>query len=243
MTKPGPVLTNRDQEVLTWIGDQYAATTEQIRFLMGRRAQGPTTEAGRVRLPAVERRMKRLEQYGVIEREKIFFNQPAWVYLTTKGLRLMSQPYRYLPPSLFDHLEAMNEVRLHIEGALTGRPDWQWHSERWLRYEWGLDEKRKNRHVPDAELVVDRLIAVEVELSRKSEGRLNKIFNDLASHYERIRYYVTEQSCGYVVDKISQHVKRDLFSVHLLEAVRLANLGQVDHRTVLKRSVPLNPKD
>jgi hypothetical protein len=241
MTKSGPILTARDREILSWVGDQYAATTEQIRFLMGRRAQGPTKEAGLVRLPAVERRMKRMQQLGVIEREKIFFKESAWIYLTPKGIRLMSRQYRYVQPSLFDHIAAVNEVRLHIEGALGRGKKWDWHSERFLRGEWGFDEQKKTQHVPDAELVVDRLIAIEVELSRKSEGRLRKIFNDLASHYDRIRYYVTDQTCAYIIDKIRLHPKRGQFDVFLLEDVRLANLGQKSHREVLTTPIPLDP--
>jgi hypothetical protein len=228
--------------MLSWIGDQYAVTTEQIRFLMGRLAQGPTKEAGLVRLPAVERRMQRLAQIGLIEREKIFFNQPAWIYLTTKGLRLMSQPYRYLQPSQFEHIEAVNEVRLHIEQVLARRSTACWRSERRLRYEWSFEEKKKTRHIPDAEIMGDRRIAIEVELSRKAETRLRRILNELASHYDSIRYYVSQETCAYVVDKISQHPKRQQFMVFKLADVRLANLGQKSHREVAQNPVPLDPK-
>jgi hypothetical protein len=228
--------------MLSWIGDQYAVTTEHIRFLMGRLAQAPTKEAGLVRLPAVERRMQRLAQIGLIEREKIFFNQPAWIYLTTKGLRLMSQPYRYLQPSQFEHIEAVNEVRLHIEQVLARRSTAGWRSERRLRYEWSFEEKKKTRHIPDAEIMGDRRIAIEVELSRKAETRLRRILNELASHYDSIRYYVSQETCAYVVDKISQHPKRQQFMVFKLDDVRLANLGQQSHREVAQNPVPLDPK-
>jgi hypothetical protein len=45
-----------------------------------------------------------------------------------------------------------------------------------------------------------------------------------------------------VVDKISQHPKRQKFMVFKLADVRLANQGQQSHREVAQNPVPLDPK-
>jgi hypothetical protein len=84
-----------------------------------------------------------------------------------------------LKESTFEHLHAINCVRLDYEKR---HPDYRWVSERTLRKLLGRREEGDDfAHIPDAQLWLDerRAIAVEVELSSKSDNEYDQIFDEL----------------------------------------------------------------
>ena len=186
-------MTPRDVVILQWIGEQYAVSLDQVQRLMGRMPGKETKQTGQVTLATAERRVKRWMELDLVEREKKFLNEPAWVWLTKTGLSLLAHKYRYLSPSLNirNHFYWVNRTRLFAEGYYAEKSiPIQWRSERTLRNEMGKDEATKNIHVPDAEIVTsEEVVAIEIELTQKSTNRLKGILRELARRYTRVLYF------------------------------------------------------
>jgi hypothetical protein len=101
-------------------------------------------------------------------------------------MRLSATNFRVWPPNvaLLKHLSAVNHVRLHIEAR---SPEAEWTSERELAREAGT-----RSHLSDAVVLLDgQSIAIEVELSLKSERRLKAILNNLSSEHDAILYFTS----------------------------------------------------
>lgn len=224
-------LTERDVVVLSWVGEQYAVTIDQLRVLMGRDARGETKESGIVSVGTAERRVKRWIELDVVEREKKFMNKPAWIWLTNEGLSLLPQEYRFSRPKLvkLPEFEWVNDTRLFVEqwGVEQGKKV-RWRSERRIRYDWGRDPSKKDRHVPDAEAIVDgEVVAIEVELTPKSDKRIQKILKDLVKDYNSIWYFTNHQTYGFI-DR-----KRKQLSQEQQEQIRIYRLEETVQRDSL----------
>jgi hypothetical protein len=189
------MITQRDKQVLTWIGEQYAVRLDQLQVLMGREPGKPTVEPGRVSPGTAERRVKVWEKAALVERQKLFFGEPAWIWLTKKGLGLLPNDYRFLRPKLatLEHIYAVNQVRLWAENEWGSTIPWQ--GERQLKYEFARDETTKTQHVPDAILITEAgRIALEVELTQKMAKRTKSILIRLARDYDQIWYFANAQA-------------------------------------------------
>lgn len=221
--KQGPLLTQRDIVVLQWIGEQYAASLDQVQRLLGRMPGKETKHIGVVTLATAERRVKRWMELDLVEREKKFMNEPAWVWLTRTGLSLLDGEYRYLNPSLNTRLHRywVNQTRLFTEAYYAEKSiPIQWRSERMLRNEWGRDETMKNRHVPDAEIVTpEEVVALEVELTQKTMSRLREILQELAERYSRVLYFANNGTESFLTGQITTlaDVEQQKFEVYPLE--------------------------
>ncbi len=92
-------------------------------------------------------------------------------------------------------------------------------SERQLRYEWGREETTKDKHVPDAEIVIDgNLVALEVELTQKSHKRIQQILRELLRNYGSIWYCTTQGTEGFIKrqkDQLSQEHQERLIVYRL----------------------------
>jgi hypothetical protein len=191
------MITARDKQVLTWIGEQYAVRIDHLRLLMGRDAGKPTAEPGRVSRSNAERRVRVWIKDGLVERKKIFIGQPAWIWLTRQGLGLLENDYRFLEPKVatLDHIHAVNQVRLWLEKH-QGR-ELLWQSERELKYVFGRDEKTKTKHVPDGLITTGAgTVALEVELTQKVATRLKRILLNLVRDYDTIWYFANDRAYG-----------------------------------------------
>ena len=225
MSERGVLLSDVDNLGLQWIGEQYGVTTEQLRILFGMTAKKKTVEGGKVTLGTVEWRVKRWVGVGLAEREKIHLRRPAWVFLTKEGLGVMELDYDARKPSQLklNEIEWMNYVKLHV-WKRQGENIRDWRSERQLRFEWGREETKKDKHVPDAELDYfhdDRVwsVAIEVELTQKTQARIQKILRELARSYDKVWYFVnhkTEQFIKKQIAKLSAE-DREAFVVFVLE--------------------------
>jgi len=113
-------------------------------------------------------------------------DEVPWVIPTPKGMRLSGTGFRTWPPNvtLLKHLCTVNEVRLHIEAR---SPTAEWTSEREL-----ARDNDTPSHLPDAVVLLDgQSIAIEVELTLKSERRLKAILNNLSSEHDAILYFTS----------------------------------------------------
>jgi hypothetical protein len=203
-------LSPRDYAALSWIAEQYAARIDQVRQLLVHGRIGLAGEAGDVAPWSVYKALARWRQPGaeVVEHRRIYYAEPGWCWLTPLGLRLLKSPFSRLTPaaSTLPHLYQINRVRLDLERR---HPDYRWVSERFLRAQLPRREGGAALpHTPDAQVWVpssqetgEKAVAVEVELSLKSDQELDAILAELLvarSHvsegsflYASVWYFVT----------------------------------------------------
>jgi hypothetical protein len=188
-------LTERDQQVLRWIGEQTAARADQVGHLLAQQAGPGIQTPGQLSESATHVWRTRMKALGAVKEARGFHNEPSYLWLTGKGLRLAELDYKPLEPALtsFKHLYWCNEVRLFIA---TRRPEARWIPERELRSEHAQASREKHQapDIPDA-LVETRngVAAVEVELTDKQQSRLARLVRRRANDQ---RYYTVWYFCS-----------------------------------------------
>jgi hypothetical protein len=166
------VLRRRDLELVGWLGEQYAARTDQIEVLLG---CGPRT---------VQRVIARLRDNGLITTRRLLVGEPAWVIPTSTGLRAAGQSFGAWQPriGLLAHVAAVNDVRLHIQAR---SPESEWVPERLL-----ARERQAGEHLPDGVVITEgQRVAIEVELTVKSQRRLTAILDELNNRFDTVLYF------------------------------------------------------
>jgi Replication-relaxation len=165
-------LRRRDLELVGWLGEQYGARTDQIEVLLG---CGPRT---------VQRALARLRDAGLIDTRRLLVGDPAWVIPTAAGLRAAGHSFAPWRPrvGLLAHVAAVNDVRLHVQAR---SPQSEWIPERIL-----ARQRRAGEHLPDALVLVDgHRVAIEVELTIKSQRRLTSILDELTRRFDTTLYF------------------------------------------------------
>ncbi len=171
-------LLERDELALTWIGQQYAMRLEQIQELLGQLVGYGAAHDNAISVSATLNVIARWKQAGWVIARRIDAKELLWVWLTKKGLTQLELPYQYqsldaLSKHDRDHLYAITQVRLELD---TGEEDIEWTSERTLLQGTHRRRGHKRVHRPDAVLARGTdLIAIEVELSHKTESLLSDI--------------------------------------------------------------------
>jgi hypothetical protein len=165
-------LRRRDLEVLGWLAEQYGARVDQLELLMD---CGPRT---------VQRTVARLGAAGLVQTRRLLVGEPAWVLPTGAGMAACGSGFGVWRPriGLLTHVAAVNDVRLHIQGRA---PSTEWVPERVLGRERGAGE-----HLPDGVAITEgRRLAIEVELTVKSRGRVTGILDELAGRFDAVLYF------------------------------------------------------
>jgi len=132
----------------------------------------------------VQRTLARLRDHGMVTTRRLLVGEPAWVLPTTAGLRACGSSFGVWQPklALLAHVAAVNDVRLHIQQC---SPDSQWTPERTL-----ARDRRAGEHLPDAVVLTDgQRVAIEVELTVKSQRRVTAILDDLAGRFDAVVYF------------------------------------------------------
>jgi hypothetical protein len=177
-------LTERDLASLHWIGEQYAIRVDQLTRLLGREAGRPLSDS------TARAAVARWLRAGLAKRRKITAGDPAFVWLTTRGLREVGLSFKGWEPTAATvaHVFWTNQVRLYVEER---HPEFSWLSERHLRAGSAMQTFSDERtHVADAELRSgDTSVAVEVELTAKSTPRREAIMRALANAYPTVWYF------------------------------------------------------
>lgn len=194
--------TERDMWALTWIGDQYGIRFDQLQRLLGQRAGGPMRSGAELGQATVRDMVERWKRAGLVEHRKFLVGEPGWIWLTRSGLEHMNLPYRVWEPHVsgLNHVYWCSQQRLVLELRWQGREQRVvWRSERALRYE---DEQARREaravgdtastsHLPDAVVELDgKTVAVEVELTAKTVGRVRDIMRRAVWRYGRVWYFV-----------------------------------------------------
>ena len=218
--KGKPQLTRRDLDILRPIGEQTAYRFDQLQGLLARH---PETKAANgeflseTRTSAILRRWQKL---GLVEYRKILYDDPAWLWLTKKGLTLVhiSAQFHDPAPGNLEHLYWINETRALVEDTYGAMPGFQWESERLMRVtrerlqaQYKKDDilyiplEYQGSHRPDALMRYqvqtengeqEVVVAIEVELSEKSYATWKSIFLELARYYTHSLYFVDESIKG-----------------------------------------------
>lgn len=176
-------LTKRDLDILRWVNSHRMATVEQVakKFSMG--------------IPATYRRLRKLAFDGYLKFERIFVDKPGVYLVTAKGVQVSNDE---LPPTrirLGSYEHDINLVDLAI--TLEQKTGGLWRTDRLIRRDKGLQGVGVSGHSPDGVLTLPngKVIALELELSQKSQRRVEKILKNYArkSEYTEIWYYCGSQ--------------------------------------------------
>ena len=200
----GIILNDRDVFALRWIGQQYAIRLDQLQRLLGQRSGHGALHEGIISESAARDVVRRWKQGGWVCAERVRAATPMWIWLTPEGMKKVGLLYLYrgldaLNVHELEHLYAINEVRLD-DGDLDDGD--QWISERTLLQGMGRAKGREMIYRPDAVLYEDGdIIAIEVELSKKTVGLLSHILVSLIcdEDYHGVDYHDLKVTVG--VDK------------------------------------------
>jgi hypothetical protein len=166
------MLRRRDLELVGWLGEQYGARTDQVETLLD---CGPRT---------VQRVIARLRDAGLITTRRLLVGEPAWVLPTSTGMRAAGQHFGAWHPriGLLAHVAAVNDVRLHVQAR---SPESEWIAERLL-----ARERQAGEHLPDGVVLTEgRRVAIEVELTIKSQRRVSAILDELTGRFDAVLYF------------------------------------------------------
>jgi len=201
-----PRMGARDIYAFGWMGEQGAASADDLRVILGRQAAGPTKQRGllsktRVRHILEERWLPAKMVYADIMLGK------KWVWPTRRALQragLPFSPHRPADVNLY-HLQQCNRIRIYLEDSYRRRDlPGSWESERMIelsKKDWRAKRKADSsiyipdeydtwhmpdaiwrfRHKDDKEDVV-RTAFIEVETSPKRPDKLDEIVLNLAQH-------------------------------------------------------------
>ncbi len=130
--------------------------------------------------------------------QSLLVRQLPWCWVTTQGQTVMGLAGRPWTPTIrghrgLEHRYYINQVRLWLERT---HPEASWTGERVLWQSQGARSRKGEAQdpIPDAEVqLAGRRIAVEVELTAKTEERWQEILAARAVRYDQIWYFTTAQ--------------------------------------------------
>jgi hypothetical protein len=203
--------TNRDAEIVDWVGRLGAAGHQHIqsRFRMGR--------------SWAYHRLNQLVADGLLEQTQLLYRQPGLYVATAEGLRwrgLQRLGTHRVSPGGFEHAWQVATVAVALHHGLPG---WTLLSDREIRdQEIEPDELvasarlgelpggRPAVHRPDLAVISPdgRMVAVEVELSVKATRRLQAICRAYARarHIHHI-YYLAEPAAARAVSRAVEQTR------------------------------------
>src|SRR6266568_3281663 len=187
----GPQITNRDLDILGWIGTHGVVTPAQVaRHFFSR-------DDGEIGQWAAYRRLRKLEQLGLIRQDRTFWKEPNVLRLTGAGARLA--PIDLRPAKLvlaeLRHSLALADL---VEELLAKSPkSTVVLTERQLRIERRQDLADGRRQpgkgrIPDALFVRgEQTVAIELDLTPKRTRDMEAILRGYRQErYDRVIWYV-----------------------------------------------------
>jgi hypothetical protein len=188
----GPVVTDRDMDVIQWIGRHGIVTPTQVATHFFHR------DDGTVGTWAAYRRLRILEQLGLLQRDRTFWRESTVLRITTAGGRiadLQIRPARLIPAEVRHALAVVDLVEFLItKTAKRTRVV----TEREMRADRRRELRRDPRNsglgrIPDAEFHLpsgDR-IAIELDLTPKRSADYESILASyLTQLYDGVWWYV-----------------------------------------------------
>jgi hypothetical protein len=186
-------VTDRDWHVLAWVGEQYAARLDHVQYQLGQDAGRGAKIEGQISQNAARLVVARWKRLGLADYKKILASEPAWIWLTAKGIHELDLSFKFYTPSLarLEHLSAVNRVRIFLEKQ---HPDAVWYSEREYRADMVYEKGVSFPHIPDGILETEKGdVAIEVELNVKKPAELRESLQELAESYHEVWYFANKE--------------------------------------------------
>ena len=176
-------ITERELQVLRFVGEQYAVPMALVAELVDR---GPEPLSPPSAERVARRTAERLGQLGYADRRPLL-GQP-WLCPTRTGLRAAGLNYPAQVPAewALKHLATVARLRLHLAAA---EPSAAWECERAIREHWGGTRVRRADGAllwPDGGAT-----GVEVELNIKKLPRYQGIIHDLDPGWDQGVWWFT----------------------------------------------------
>jgi len=220
----GVIQTEKDAEIVGWIGRLGAAGAEHVmaRFGMGR--------------SWAYARLASLVLGGLLEQKTLLYRQPGLYIATAEGLRWRGLErlgvYR-VSPGGFEHARQLASAAVAVN---QGFPDWELLSEREIRVRENdsrellasaivgeLPGGRPALHRPDLALISlqGRVLALEIELSVKAPSRLAAICRGYARarHLSHVFYLATPAA--------ARALARAIVATRAQDRITVLSLGDV----------------
>jgi Replication-relaxation len=214
-SRHGPQVTDRDFEILAWIGRHGVVTPAQVA------RHSFTRDDGDVGLWAAYRRLRKLEELTLIRHDRTFWREASVVRLTGAGARLVDIDVGPARLVLAEVRHTLAVVDL-VEALLTSSPDGTVvRTERELRIERRRElmagtRKPGRGRVPDAVFIHPRgpKVAIELDLTPKRTRDLERILTAyLQEPYDRIVWYVLPRQEGRTKMIVRQQLAEDYVQV------------------------------
>ncbi|PLS87265.1 MAG: hypothetical protein CYG60_02895, partial [Actinobacteria bacterium] len=203
-------ITDRDLHILEFLTRYGAATAEQVR-----------REFFAESVKAAYRRLRALEERGLVRGERIFYRMPQVYRATEQGARLAEvdlPPPRYDLSRLHHHLEVL-ELSYQLREDDEGVEDWI--TEREVRRDKLMARREKETgrmgpggkmgRTPDGLLVLvsGDLVAVELELTAKRNADYKRILADYArqldgGEVDAVHFYFASAKVMQRVEELSR---------------------------------------
>jgi Replication-relaxation len=235
-TRRGPQITDRDIDILGWIGRHGVVTPAQVARHFFTREQG---EVGQW---AAYRRLRKLEELGLIRQDRTFWREANVLRLTGAGARLADidvGPARLVLAEVRHTLAVVDLVESLLANSPKGTTV---RTERELRIERrralsGGTRKPGRGRVPDALFIHPRgmQVAIELDITPKRTRDLERILIAyLQERYDKIVWYVLPRQ----VDRLKEIVRKqradDVVEVRAWHGSDTS--GKTSHRDNLSRS-------
>lgn len=209
-------LIRRDLDILRRIGEQYTYRFDQLQAELAHHPDSHAENPRKLSETRTRAAIQKWEQLGLAHSRKILHNEPAYVWLSRRGLHHVGLDMAYWEPehSDLDHYAWINQARIGCMAQFQRNKKYQeyeWESERlWrVRRDRLLKEKKadnsllvpyayQGKHRPDGVvhyMVEDTsyTVAIEVQISVKTATFYESAWDDLVRHFVATWYYVTPE--------------------------------------------------
>lgn len=200
-------VTERDLKTFEWINGWGFVKIDQIAKYWG------------VTYPAAQARVLKYQKEELCVLDRVLYGESGAVRLTKKGVELIGDELPVLQNiriGTYKHDLKVVDVCLSL-GLVNAEP------ERRIRKRLmagGVEKKRDSIHVPDFEIKDPdkdgKVIAFEIELTRKKKERLLKIIKSYLTQtkYSKVRYFCSPD----VFDLITEHTSKykNFFDVEII---------------------------
>ena len=131
-------LTQRDQDVLRLIGEQYCYRFDQLQAVLARHPNSHSADPDALSETRTRAAIQKWEQLDLARSRKILHSHPAYVWLTRRGIHHAGLDVAFWEPEHgnLDHYAWINEVRAGRDAIYQDNPKYQnyeWESERLWR--------------------------------------------------------------------------------------------------------------
>tara|TARA_B110000003_G_C16453769_1_gene458971 strand:+ start:62 stop:673 length:612 start_codon:yes stop_codon:yes gene_type:complete len=196
-------VTDRDVEIIKWLNKHGYATVTQIAKYISTSKQFAYA------------RLKKLVDNQYIEHQRIFAKGDGIYKPSLVGNKMANEvmkPVNKINLQTYQHNLKLVDLSMHLLKSYSC----EFITERQLRHEKGNSGIGRLGHISDGILLIDgKKIAIELELTGKSNYRLEKIINEYVTkfEFEEVWYFCSDEVKEKLTDKTAKY---GFFKVHSL---------------------------